>query len=156
MKVFLMILIIPTLILGCATGKVIIPEIQNDYEIEADFETVWLAVVESLAERSSPIEAIEKESGLITTSFVSFFSGRGQKAELDRIAAKPNYGFMATWSRGRYKFNVFVRSKSDGTTLVKITSHIEAFESTINEDWIVCFSRGVIEDDLFDLIKAKI
>ena len=33
-------LIISILAFGCATGKIIISEIQNDYELAADFETV--------------------------------------------------------------------------------------------------------------------
>ena len=144
------------ILLGCATGKVIIPEIQNDFKINAEYDDVWSAVIETLAEMSAPIKSIEKESGLVTTDFVNFFSGYNQSAELDRIAEKPNYGILASWSRGRYKFNVFVRAKDDGQTAVKITTHIEAYENIINDDWFVCHSKGVIENELFESITSNL
>ena len=156
MKILLIFLIVSILASGCATGKIIIPEIQNDYEVEAGFEIVWQAVVESITDNSMSIEVIEKESGIITTGFIKFFNNYNERAELDRLAEKPDYNFLAKWTEGKLKYNIFVKSISDTTTRMKITSQMEAFEGGISHEWVVVYSRGIIEDDLFDLIKAKI
>ncbi|TFB13640.1 hypothetical protein E3V33_01420 [Candidatus Marinimicrobia bacterium MT.SAG.4] len=150
------ILVILLLLTSCGTGKVIIPEIQNDFTLRSNYDDVWSAIIESLAEAIAPIESIEKESGLVTTHFVLFFNNYSERAELDRIAEKPDYGFLASWQRGRLKYNVFVRSLSDSLCSIKITSYMEAREDVLIKDWVVVHSRGIIEGELFESIKSKL
>lgn len=157
MKFFLMVLIaVSMLILGCATGKIIIPDIQNDFELHSDFDTVWSAVIESLVETPASIESVEKVSGLITTNFIMFFNSYAERLELDRLAEKPDYNFLAKWMKGRLKYNIFVKSISDTLTRIKITSYMEALVGGIAPGWEVVYSKGIVEDDLHKLIRSKL
>ena len=155
MKKYLLLLLSAGIILiGCAT-TIVKPTIVDTEIIKAPFDKVWAAVVETVAEKSYPIDLAEKSSGLITTKFVKFADGLYADKKIDEIAVRPSV-FMSTWKSGRYLFNIFVKSISQKETSVKITSHIEGFENNINKDWIECYSKGVIEENLFKTIKSKI
>lgn len=141
-------------LVGCATVAVR-PTIQDTEIIDAPFDKVWGALIATLSEQSLPIETIEKESGLVTTKFVTFASGFMAERAINEVAVKPS-GLLYTWSNARYTVSVFVTKSGENTTRVKITSHIEAFENNVTKSWMVCYSNGVIEKRIFDSIEAKI
>ena len=146
-------------LVGCATTP---PEQQpiplRDSEVfVSPFPKVWSALIATLAEQAYPIEAIEKESGVVTTRFVTFTGGKVD-AQIDALAVKPTEP-LATWMSGRYTLSIFVGKTDSLTTTVKVTSHIEAFVKPFMvdvPDWVVCQSKGVIEKRLFDAIKDKL
>jgi len=153
-KIYLLIALPTVLLAGCAPPQMVKPTIQDTVVIQAPFDKVWGAIVSTLAEMALPIESIEKESGLITTKFVTFASGIFAEKKIDRIAQKPPL-FLASWSQGRYTLSVFVAPVGEDATKIKITAHIEAFERT-TKGWHVCYSKGVIEKQIFDSVKSKI
>lgn len=154
-KLYLLVVLLLVIFTGCATTQMVRPTIQDTDAIQAPFDKVWGAVVATLAEMALPIEAIEKESGLVTTKFVTFASGILAQNEIDRIAQRPSV-FLGTWSQGRYTVSIFVTSSGENTTRVKITIHIEAFEDNVTKGWYVCYSKGVIEQRIFDSVRSKI
>jgi hypothetical protein len=143
---------------GCATTPPeTLPPLRDSEVFVSPFPKVWSALIATLAEQAYPIEAIEKESGVVTTRFVTFTGGKVD-AEIDALAVKPSAP-LATWMSGRYTLSIFVGKTDSLTTTVKVTSHIEAFVKPLMADvpnWVVCQSKGVIEKRLFDAIKDKL
>ncbi|MFZ1082809.1 MAG: hypothetical protein WAO19_12900 [Candidatus Kryptoniota bacterium] len=146
-------LLVTTFLAGCSSVAVR-PTIQDTEIINAPFDTVWSATVNTLAEQSIPVKSIDKVSGHVTTNFVNFAYGNQVEKEIDDVAVKPS-GWMHDWSDARYMLSIFVTKNGDNETTIKITTHIEAFENNIERSWMVCYSNGVIEKQLFVGIKKK-
>ena len=147
------------ILVGCATTPPVQPNTPlRDTEVFASpFPKVWSALIATLAEQAYPIEVIEKESGVVTTRFVTFTGGKTD-AQIDAVAVKPNYP-LATWESGKYTLSIFVAKTNSLTTTVKVTSHIEALVKPFMVDvpnWVGCDSKGVMEKRLFDVIKEKL
>ena len=145
------------LLSGCAAPQQLATTPVEDTEVfVASYDAVWGAVVATLAAEHYPIKAIEKESGLIATEFVTFTtSSLRAKEEIDGIAVRPGV-FLGTWSQGRYSLTVFVARLADSTTSVKVTPHIEGFEDNVTRRWHVCPSLGVVESAVFDSVRARL
>lgn len=141
---------------GCATTtQMVKPDIQNSSTIQASYDKVWGALMATLAEKAYPIESVEKESGLITTKFVNFASGYGANKEIKRVSQRPSV-FMGTWNQGRYTLSIFVNSKDNIATDIKITAHIEAYENNMTNSWHICQTKGVVESDILQAVSSKL
>lgn len=139
-------LVLLVFLIGCATSPVKPPVVKDTEIFQAPFNRVWKATVATIANMALPVESIEKESGLLTTRFIRF-----SLTELNRIAQTPRT-FLGVWSTGRYTLSIFVSSTSKDTTKVKITTHIEAFESNVTKTWHVCYSKGILERQILNSI----
>jgi len=153
-KNYLIAFLLTMSIIGCATAA-LQPTIQNTITVDATFDQVWAAVVSTIADISMPIESIEKDSGLITTKPVIFASGYEIRGDIEQVA-EMRFFLGAMWKQGRYSFNVFVSSIGENTTKIKVNSQIEAYEASMTKRWHVCYSKGVIEKQIFDSIRAKL
>jgi len=138
---------------GCATAP-------KHYEFDpvctfdCDFDTVWSAVVEYFAISSLPIATIEKDSGLIVTSWMNASKGTGSENKIycDCGGAGLN---IPQWTRG--KFNVFVKELQGGKVDLRITcvyqQEREFMESYSTVD---CASTGYLEKNIHDYVLAKV
>ena len=145
--------------LGCAASQQMAARapVQSSERFPAPYDKVWAATVGALADDGAPIQAIEKESGLITTQFVQFASGLNADKQLATIAYKPQgAGFLSIWSMGRYTLSLHVTKETDSTSVVKVTPHIEAYERNVTNAWHVCDSNGNLERRTFRTISAKL
>ncbi len=149
------ILILLAILVGCATTPADKPTIKDTQVIRASFDEVWRATVSTFAEMALPIQSIDKGNGSITTGIVRFTSGWAAPKEIDRVARKPSV-LLGTWSAGRYTLSVLVRSSAKDSTEVKVTARIEAYEEYMTKDWHICYSKGVIEKQIFDSIELKV
>lgn len=149
------------LISGCASGPAPIPRLQTSAQgYSADFDRAWNAVNDVLTERRLPIKAIEKDSGLVTTEFVSS-GGRyiywGKKNDAGQE--------MSTWAeKTRYFLNIRVRKREDGGTTVDVLPHFEymryeynsVLKRSVEAGWEACESHGDVETGLYDALSAKL
>lgn len=140
---------------GCAPQVMIRPTIQDSMVMPAPFDKAWGAMIASLSEQSLPVRAVDKASGLANTDMVVFASGVLSAREIDAIAVKPSV-FLGTWVSGRYSVSVFAAAVDATHTKVRITAHIEAFEDNLTKTWHACYSKGVIENRLFNAINSKL
>lgn len=152
-NILAVILFIVPIFAGCASNAVR-PTIKDTEVANVSFDKTWGAIVATLSEKSYPIQTVDKASGLITTQLVVFADGIMAQNEIDRIAVRPS-GFLYTWSGGRYSINVYAVQIDSNRTRIKITTHIEAFENNVTHQWMVCYSNGQIEAELFNAIKMK-
>lgn len=120
---------------------------------ESSFDTAWKLLIEEVG-LNYPIAAVEKDSGLITTDFVSIYAGynNGQMAQW----VYPPGGFLSTWDGFRMKMNILVLDAGNGETQVTIRAHYEAFENNVRKQWVVCASNGAKENQILTSIENKI
>jgi len=147
MKKIFIYLFLPILLVGCITTPPPRP-ITNTEIFQSSFGKVWGATVAAFAEKTLPIESIDKESGLITTKMVR--TRRGLE-----IAVIP-----ATWALGntRFTLNLFAKPAGNQSTSIQINTHIEVNKSGLlgTDGWRVVPSKGVLEQEILDSIKAKL
>ncbi|MDV2503063.1 MAG: hypothetical protein RX318_03840 [bacterium] len=129
--------------------------VQTTFLIEAPFDRTWSAVTEAAAETSLPISAIEKESGLMTTGFVTLFRGRGMERELWRVAQRRRV-LLGLWDQGRFTMNMFVKSIDDERSSLTVNVHLEGYEWNVSKSWYSLESNGSIEGDFVRLVKSKL
>jgi len=122
-----------------------------DYKIfDAPLDKVWTATVGAITDSDyNSIENIEKDSGLITTGYVSF-RGIG-----DQIANKPKIS-LGTWSQGRYRLNILIVEYGENKAKVTVKSIIEGFEDNVTGSWHLCHSKGVLEENIFNEIGERL
>ncbi len=142
-------LLLVTMFCGCATAPA--PRtIVNAFSFDASMDDVWSATVETFAELNLPIDNMEKDSGLITTDWISF-SGSGNKEWCDC----GGLGMAIEDSRSG-KFNVFV--KQTGTTVslrvnCQFQQRAHLGGTYVNRE---CVSTGALEARLNDLVGSKL
>ena len=92
---------------------------------------------------------MEKESGLISTSFVVAGLGHGYES--------CSKNALMTLANTRIKLNAFVKSSSPNSATVTINSHIEGLIKPMSGigNWENCNSTGVLERELFAKIRAR-
>ena len=138
---------------GCAT-----PPKTYDFDpvavINADFDTVWSTLVEYFAISSLPIDTIEKDSGLIVTSWMNASKGYGAADE--RFCDCGGSGLAIThWTRG--KFNVFVKEAAGGGIELRVTCTYQQRREVLETyGTVACPSTGCLEAQLHDYVKAKV
>lgn len=126
--------------------------IKDSEVFNSPFNKVWAGIVSTIAEMSLPIQSIEKESGLITTQFITDKSGW---EPVKNLAYNPTV-LLGTWTGCRYTYSIFVNTLSENQTKVKVNTHIEGFESNVTKDWHVCQSKGILEDQFFNMLRSSL
>lgn len=136
-------------------GSIPVPrQIIMAFPIEAPFDLVWQAVIESFAEIQFPIMSIEKDSGLITTDWIDF---TGQKNTDYCDCGKHVFGLAEGSRSGR--FNVFVKKTSSSSCEVKVNCMYQQTLVKLNGNFYknkTCVSTGNLEAKIFELIKSKL
>jgi len=129
-------------------------QIVKAFPIEAPFDEVWQALIESFAELQLPIQNMEKDSGLISTDWIDF---TGQKNTDYADCGKHRFGIKEGSRSGR--FNVFVKRTSDNSCEVKVNCMYRwTLVSLMGEfaERRSCISTGNLEAEMFELIKSKL
>ncbi len=139
---------------GCAT-----PPANYDFDpvavIDADFDAVWSAAVEYFAVSGLPIDTIEKDSGLIVSSWMDA-SEPNSYNEDTRFCDCGGEGIATIlWSRG--KFNVFAKSATGGGTELRVTCTYQQRRELMEEFTTVnCASTGYLEKMVHDFVEATV
>jgi hypothetical protein len=152
MKPLLILAILATLLLGCATPRspVAPQSARLTYRTyDAPKTVVWPVIVSQIA-GSYPVKAVEKESGLLSTEFVSMNVGYNN-SHMSEFVYPPRV-FLGTWSGFRMTLTVLITEPEPGKTTVNLKTHYEAFENNVSHSWLVCQTNGRAEGDLLDKI----
>ena len=147
--------IIVVIISGCATMPKSPPQTMQRISatINAPKDKVWSLIISEIG-LEFPVQALEKESGLITTQFVSIPVGFNNSG-MERYVFKPG-GWLATWRGLRMKMSVLVVEIDTNTTMITIRAHYEAFENNVTHSWIVAETNGSVENRIITSIESKI
>lgn len=149
------------LLASCASGPKPIPRMEIEPQTyNASFDRTWEALNDVLSEQRYPIRAFEKDSGLVTTDFVSSGSRYHYWGQKDEAGRK-----ISTWAlKTRYFLNIRVRVVGDSTTTVDVIPHLEymsyVYDSRLNRSveagWEASDSHGDIEQEIYDSLAAKL
>ena len=151
MKTVVFLVMIVIFMSGCATTNYLVQlPVQSEFVIAAPYESVRLAVMESIADLGLPIEPVDKEGEALTTQVVTV-----PWEELVRIAEVPVIP-DAIWYEGRYALEIFLSAIDEESTRIKITIDIDGYEGNVTKKWYICFSRGVLEREIVGLIESKL
>lgn len=133
---------------GCATMPTIY-SIKNSDFFNADYDEIWTATMQVLAELNYPLRTTDKSSGVITTDYVSISS--------NEIRTYAQFYRPLLDMSGRYNLNIII-SKSGETNTIKINSNLEAWEQVGYGSgyWEGRPSNGFIESRIFNKIREKI
>lgn len=144
------------LLVSCATVPTSPPaKVRISGTYDKPMPEVWAAVV-GIVGMNYPIAVLEKDSGLITTNFVTVANGLMTQRRFPMYVQKPQGPMFAVWDALRMKLSVMVTEIDTGKTQVTIKSHYEAFEKNVMKQWIVCDSNGAVESGIFDAIDQTI
>ena len=143
------------MIYNCATAP---PprQIAKVFPIEAPFDEVWQAVIETFAEMNLPIVNMEKDSGLITTEWIAYPRGKAGNIYCDCGGLGLN---VEIERRGR--FNVFVRKITENSCELTVNCLYNqtiqpAMGDASTQSTRSCVSTGKLEADMFEIVKSKL
>ena len=135
---------------ACATAPVVRDIESLDNYRGVSFTEAWDLVVGEFANRGWTIESLERDSGNITSEWVS---AEGDLYESYRDCGSA--GFRANFSNYRGRFHAVVREIDDGVS-VSLTTSWEATRSATNSIGIVgCLSTGYLELDLHRTLRRR-
>jgi len=144
------------MIYSCATAP--LPrQIAKVFPIEAPFDEVWQAVIETFAEMNLPIVNMEKDSGLITTDWIAYPLGKAGKVYCDC----GGLGLNVEISR-EGRFNVFLRKIDGNSCELKVNCLFSQRIQPVMAEGATgitrrnCVSTGKLEADMFEMVKSKL
>jgi len=139
---------------GCATmPRAPVQAQRTSAVITAPKDKVWPLLVAEVG-LNYPVQAIEKDSGLLSTQFVQMPVGFNNMG-MERYIFPPG-GFLATWGGLRMNMRIMAIESEPGKTMVTINTHYEAFESNVSKSWIVARSNGAVENRILTSIEQKL
>jgi hypothetical protein len=121
--------------------------------IDASFDDVWSAVVEFFAVGTLPIETIEKDSGLIVTSWMDATEEQGY---VDDRWCSCGSEFLSPedWTRG--KFNIFAKSLGPNSTQLRVTCLYQQARGGLGSGIVTCNSNGSLEAAIQRYVAVKV
>lgn len=149
---FLMLLI---LITGCATPPQAVTTGEDRSFFLGRFDKVWDTTLKELEKKSINVKDVNKEKGEITTRFVNYSVGPGAHHDVEKIAEKPNIQ-LGLYTQVGYTLTIRIIPISDMSTQVKVTANIEAYDTNVTKKWYPCKSKGVVERELLEKIRANL
>ena len=140
---------------GCGTMLAETPRQQQQSSVifAASKDRVWPLLVSEVG-LEYPVRVIERESGLISTDWVTIPAGFNNMRAAQWII--PLGGFLATWEGLRMNMKVMAVEIEPGKTQVTVNCHYEAFESNVRKTWLVAESNGSIESAILSKIEARV
>ena len=148
-RVFFPLVIIAALCISCAAPPVV-TEFDDSVTLEHDYDAVWSAVIELFAERSWPIETIEKDSGIIVTERLKLNVGLEEMAKYADCGKDILGESRLPWT---VKFNLFAKKGSAGETIVRINAGFRSLEVAGGTAPVDCASKGYLEAQLFEQLR---
>lgn len=140
---------------GCETASTQAPvqPQRTQATVTASKNRVWPLLVSQVG-LDYPVRAIEKDSGLITTDWVTVPAGFNNM-NAGRWIFPPG-GFLATWAGLRMNMKIMALESEPGKTTVTINCHYEAFENNVQKSWLVVRSNGTVENGILTEIERQL
>ncbi|WP_175714165.1 hypothetical protein [Burkholderia ambifaria] len=133
--------------------------VEKSRTFDAPFDVVWPAIIDSIAEQNLPITTLEKVSGLIAISGVSYSPNDADEGYRGAVMGIPD---QVTARAAR--FNIFATSQEGGKTTVKVNTRFAMQVRMGNGSNIFpyryqteeAFSNGNFEKRVFSEISYRI
>jgi len=149
------------LIVGCATPGTLGTKIniKNTETYDTNFDNVWEAIIQVIAEANLSITTLEKDSGIIAISNSSYeptWADEGTRGE--------TMGVQDQVVDRNATFNIFARSKNENQTDVQVNTRFKMQIQSGNgsqaypfvRNWYDSYSNGSLERLIFSGIKQRL
>jgi hypothetical protein len=147
-------LVIISLIFGCATIPHTPLQTRGTSAVMlAPKDKVWPLIVSEVS-INYPIQAIEKESGLLTTQSIKILQGFQWTAAYERYVFLPER-FFVRWDGLRMDMRIMVIETEPGKTIVTIKARYEVFDRDLSM-WIEARSKGFVENQILNNIEVRL
>ena len=150
-----LILVLLMLFMGCATPPPPAPMVDDTSFFLGRFDKVWDATLKVLEKKSLTIKDVDKEKGEIVTRFANYSVGAHAHQDLENIAEKPELR-LGLYTQVGYSLTIKLTPVNDMSTQVKVTANIEAYDTNVTRKWQKCVSKGVIEREILEQIRASL
>lgn len=121
---------------------------ENSSVTAASYDATWSAVIEVFASHNWPIQNMEKDSGLITTDWMSLDGyEHGADCGSAPLASKNGRGV---------RFNVLVREADGGARVTVNTTMREARSFDGNHFMVDCQSTGALEAAVHGMVDSTV
>lgn len=157
----LWIIILISVLAGCVQHgvKPSKSEVDNSRTFNADYDSVWSAIIASVAEANLNITTLEKESGLVAISNAGYgpdWAEEGTRGKTMGVphkvtVRKANFNILAT-KRGPNRTKVTINTKFQ--MKVRTGNGSKAFPYRYT--WQAAYSNGKLEALIFDEIEDRI
>lgn len=131
------------------------PNIKDTEIFEAHFGEVWSALEATIRERRYQVDVIDRERGVLNTQTITLDEGVRGDVEIADIAVRPSVT-LGIWKQIRYSYSIHVVETRYSITRVQIKIKMEAYESNVTNEWHTCYSRGILEEQIFISIRKKL
>lgn len=139
---------------GCETAPQAPPQPERTSAIfNSSKDRVWPLLVTQVG-LDYPVRVIEKESGLISTDWVTLPAGFNNMYAKQWIY--PINALFPTWNGLRMNMKVVVVQTEPQKTSVTINCHYEAYENNAQNAWLVGDSNGSIENSILSKIESQL
>lgn len=138
---------------GCATPAPTAPAQRTTAVISAPKEKVWPLIVAEVGLKY-PVKSVEKDSGLLTTDFVSLQAGLYNRDASQWV--NPPKVLLGVWNGLRMRMSVLTIEPEPGKTTVTINCHFEARETNVVKDWVIAETNGAIENGILTRIEKQL
>ena len=160
MKSFVSFIIVAfVFMMGCATVPTSPGQSQRiSAVIDAPKDKVWPLLVEEVGSKY-PIQAIEKESGLITTKVVNIPVFQGNTLSYRRYVFIENAGARFSYEKLRMNMRITAAEFEPGKTMITINAYYEVYVINQAEQgtaWVTFPSNGSVENEILTNIEIKI
>jgi len=137
---------------GCTPPVEIPVQLPTIAVVNAPQAKVWNAMVSTVG-IEYPIQAIERDSGLISTRPVAMVLPASRWA----LGCDRANDFANPWNQLRMDMRVLAEERQGGQTQITILCHYEAFkESTYPRAWTVVASSGALENEILQKIQQRL
>ena len=146
---------------GCVTPgtDAIQMGVEKSRTYDAAFDAVWPAIVGSVADRNLPITTLEKASGLIAISGVSYSPADAEEGRRGSVNGVPD-----RITARSAKFNIFATRLNDGRTNVRVNTSFMMQIRTGNGsqlfpfryEWEYAYSNGNVEKLILNDVSYRI
>ena len=158
---------------GCAAGPEFFPEIgqavpeafDKTTYFSTSFDGVWSSLITVLSERDFPFDLVEKESGLITTSWVQtgqYSTRKNWATPPDEIAVN---AYVSCSVKDKHdiphgtqcRLRIVVAAKDKGIA-VTLNAKFQGWRGAITRDvgWDECNSTGVLEGEIIEAVREML
>jgi len=121
---------------------------EKSMRTDGTFDQTWSAVIEVFADRNWAIQNMEKDSGLITTDWMSLGS--------DSSFADCGGSGIASVAKREIRFNVLVREEESGAriTVNATFRELRTFDNQVA--YVDCTSTGNVEQLVHELVETSL
>ncbi|HPI91618.1 MAG TPA: hypothetical protein PLT09_00710 [Deltaproteobacteria bacterium] len=140
---------------GCATPQPQGPMVDDTSFFLGSFDKVWEVTFKVLEKNSLVVKDFDREKGEITTKFANYSVGPKAHHELDTIAERPQVR-LGLYTQVGYTLTLRLVAVNDMNTQVKVTAHIEAYDTNATKKWQPCISKGVLEREMLEKIRNSL